>query len=95
MANNQDKERPQGGSNQANAGDAGGKGGQGGMAGTQKGGQQSGHTPEDKMSKDKDWQQKDTGHQGGQAGGKQNPADSGRMGGQASQGGTQHKDKDR
>ena len=94
MANNQDKDRNQGGSHQANPGDAGGKGSQGGMADTQKGGQQSGQKPEDKMNKD--WEKsRDTGHQGGQAGGKQTPADTGRMGGQSSQGGTQHKDTDR
>jgi hypothetical protein len=88
MANNQDKDRNQGGSNQAGAGDAGRKGGQGDMSGSQKGGQQAGQKPEDKMNKD--WEKsRDTGHQGGQAGGKQTPADTGRMGG------TQHKDKDR
>ncbi|MNP82565.1 hypothetical protein D3C76_1812430 [compost metagenome] len=68
------------------------------MLDKQKGTQQPGQKPEDKMNKD--WERStDTGRQGGQPGAdqadRQGPADTGRMGGQADQGDTQHKDDDR
>ena len=94
MANNQDNDKAQDGSHQANPGDAGGRGSQGGMADTQHGGQQSGHKPDDKM--DKDWEKsRDTGHQGGQMGGKDDAAETGRMGGQTTQDTSHQKDPDR
>jgi general stress protein YciG len=101
MANNQDWGANQGGNANTGAGDAGQKGGQGAggdMLDKQKGTQQPGQKPEDKMNKD--WERStDTGRQGGQPGAdqadRQGPADTGRMGGQADQGDTQHKDDDR
>lgn len=96
MANNQDNRGDQGGQT-TGAGQQGGQGA-GGMPNQQKGGQESGRKPEDKMNKDWD-SSRDTGSQGGQSGqnmtDKQNPSQKDRMGGQQSQGDTEKWDKDR
>ncbi|HKS12975.1 MAG TPA: hypothetical protein VJS90_08025 [Pseudomonas sp.] len=103
MANNQDKGASQGGntnmdSDKAGMGQKGGQGSREDMSNQQKGGQQSGHKPEDKMNKDWD-RSRDTGSQGGQAGekltDKQKPSDTGRMGGQQGQSDMQQQDKNR
>lgn len=97
MANNQDQGGNQG-NNTPGTGQQGGQGSGGGMPDQQKGGQQSGRKPEDKMNKDWD-RSRDTGSQGGQAGqnvtDKQTPADKDRMGGQQPQSDKQQWDKNR